>query len=319
MTFKAIEKPKLVRASIDVWKTKFREGANVFNAMGDDVFWHDRLGIWGLFFPQPIGANNNRYWNPFGRLPFRFRQNIIVEINPPASGINKSAQGIVAVDNKGHHWIMHRGRLNTRVVDGTTAMSTAEQKSFVPVTFSDSSMAECYPVADLEVEAKELKKRIADFVIICAKLRLSKEISEEIVDPEDALENIRHEFSPERSGKYKRPSLPEATVYRHHAEVWQAFADELDRRQIVYSNARVGRHGPDLRTFGTNPILFEIKSESSVADIQQAVDQLMIYENLLHENYKKVLVVPDVPGKAYALAIAALDIHTLLYAKKGKT
>jgi len=78
-----------------------------------DLYWHARLGIWGVFEPQPPVSSGRRFWILFGTsnpseqamLP------ITVEINPPHEGIDARVGGAFLRDEKGRTFIAHNGRV----------------------------------------------------------------------------------------------------------------------------------------------------------------------------------------------------------------
>lgn len=74
------------------------------------IFWSDRLGLY--FYSKEL---QSRYWNAFGLSEERPQENsmmlIICEINPPIKGLDRKVQGAFAQDDKGHTWLLHRGRI----------------------------------------------------------------------------------------------------------------------------------------------------------------------------------------------------------------
>lgn len=81
--FTAFESASDIQKAVDTWESKFGEGAERIDAMGGVALWHEDLAVWG-FFRRPKAARKNldHHWNPFGRVPYRLRQNMLVEINP---------------------------------------------------------------------------------------------------------------------------------------------------------------------------------------------------------------------------------------------
>jgi hypothetical protein len=69
------------------------------------VHWHRGAGVWGV---QERGPN--RFWQVFGlRNPEMWRKSsIVVEINPPLSGINRKIGGVFLSDGKAM-FLGHRG------------------------------------------------------------------------------------------------------------------------------------------------------------------------------------------------------------------
>lgn len=88
---KALEKGADVRAAMALWREGFKKGAQTIGTMaGQEVRWHENPGIWGMFGRTHGRGGIERSWNPFGQMPFTFRNNMIVEINPPPNGIDQN-------------------------------------------------------------------------------------------------------------------------------------------------------------------------------------------------------------------------------------
>lgn len=309
MPLVAIEDKESLARAIFEWRTRFGRNSEDIRAMGGNLYWHEEFGIWGCFYPKTIGKNMKRYWIAFGKLPFNFRRHIICEINPPEVGVNARIQGVIARDSLGKRWIMHRGSLNSRITKAG-ALTKIDAVSRESVKFSDRSEEVCCKVANLDGTVEDLQRGIADFVDLCHRVRLGVTNGLKFKKEEEQIGVA------EKPGSYVRGAQASALVDRKHAIIWQALLNELNLRKVQNTNARVGRYGPDLRTIGKQPILFEIKSDESVSELQRAVGQLLIYEKLLGLSHKKVLVVPRKANLDYINAIEQMNIEFLTYTRE---
>ncbi|RVU20118.1 hypothetical protein [Methylobacterium oryzihabitans] len=314
--YAAIEKKSDVCAAMKEWQRKFEEGSDRLPGMQGSIDWHPSLKLWGSFGGWRKGNGAFRYWNAFGMERPNFRQNIIVEINPPDQGSNKIMQGVLALDARQSRWILHKGRLSIPgkgISENEFDLAVSSRR--VPVRFSDGTVVECHPVAEIDNSPSAVQRQVAEFVAKCLIVRsfyqFGEKIHEQALNVEDAERSV-----PELTGFYEIGPQAGRQVERKHGEVWRALVEELDRRNIKHTNGRVGRWGPDLRTIEVDPILFEIKVAISAHDLQCAVGQLLLYEGLLGKSYRKVMVVPwdsGLENSSYIRQIRDLDIMILPY------
>lgn len=187
----------------------------------------------------------------------RLTGNIVVEINPPGAGINKGVQGVIARDAAGARWILHRGRLPVPRLGITKSMFDAVTTSLrIPVGFSDESTERCYFVTPLDEGGDELRKGVAAYVAECARVRLHYTAEPAAAGQEAGVLAAEGPFDESRGSHVVGPQDAKV-VQRRHADVFHALRAEIERRGITHSNARVGRHGSDLRTVSASPVLFE--------------------------------------------------------------
>lgn len=311
----AIEKNREIKRAVKDWKLKFSDSTEHVEAMGGTVYRNDNLGVWGFF-----GGIDGRYWNAFGRTPHNFRKNILVEINPPQEGINTNVQGIVARDADGARWMLHQGRLHpskTRISQEMFAEVSESERG--RVTFSNGTSIICNLVANIDAPAEVVKNQTANFIFDCDRVRLHYTEDEKAAASETRLLQNETECFPELQGSYVVSGQDTRVAQRSHADVWHALAKELTKRSIRHTNARVARHGPDLRTLESKPVLFEIKSDLTASDIQTGVGQLLLYEQLLKAPHRKVIVLPSTKVNALLKILSALDISVLTYKRNGRS
>lgn len=322
---KAIEKRRDISRALKQWETLFRAGAAELEGMGGNVYWHEVLGLWGRFGETYGKGGMVRSWNAFGQRPWSFRQNMIVEINVPPAGVDFNIQGVFATDDAGRLWLLHQGRMSipgSRVTQDDFIAGTGLRPT--SVRFSDGTTRPYHKVTPLDGRAAIVQERVAAFVAQCAKARLAKQgASSTVIAALGAVEKWERGLSPEVTGEFEIAARDPVIARRRHAEVWRALAAELERRKVPHSNDRIAQYGPDLFTFGSSDILFEIKAGASSQEVFGGVGQLHIYEQLLNAHYRiggyrKVLVVPAGMRRALEEPLRALNIATLTYERSGR-
>lgn len=318
-TFQAIETVKDTRQAMKVWRDKFALGAEEINGLGETTFWHERLATWGHFQQWKREDKSDRYWNVFGVVPTQLRKSIIVEINPPARGKDGVMQGVLARARDGARWLLHKGRMSIPG-SGISEEQFDEASAGVrkPVEFSDGTTVECHLVANLEANAEYLQNQVATFVATCRRVRLQYALGEKFARQEAAVEAAEQGSSPELTGSYNVSAQKAKIAFRHHGEVWHALVKSLNEIGAKHTNSRVGRWGPDLRTVGGTPVLFEIKVSNTASELQRAVGQLLLYEKLLKSAHRKVLVLPEPLDPGLAWAVQGLGLTVLPFTRKGK-
>jgi hypothetical protein len=168
-------------------------------------------------------------------------------------------------------------------------------------------------------ENPSLSARLASFVAECRRIRILYSLGAKVAQQEAAVEAAEQQGSPELIGSYKVSGQSSKIAFRRHGEVWHALVKALDDIGATHTNSRVGRWGPDLRTVGDNPVLFEIKVTNIASELQRAVGQLMLYEKLLKSTHCKVLVLPETLEPGLASAVQGLGLRVLPFTRKGKT
>jgi hypothetical protein len=317
--FHAIETAEDTRKAVKVWRDKFAQDAEEISGLNETTFWHPRLAIWGHFQQWKRGDKSDRYWNVFGVVPTQLRKNVIVEINPPARGKDGVMQGVLARGSDGARWLLHKGRMSIPG-SGISEEQFDEASAGVRrlVKFSDGTTVRCHPVANLDAGAKQLQNQVASFVATCRRVRLQYSLGEKVAQQEAAVEAAEQQGSPELTGSYKVSAQNAKIAIRRHAEVWHALVKLLDQIGAKHTNSRVGRWGPDLRTVGNQPVLFEIKVSNIASELQRAVGQLLLYEKLLKSTHCKVLVLPEPLEAELASAVQGLELKVLSFTRKGK-
>lgn len=308
-TLEAIESPAESTSAFNAWRDHWRVRAQPASST---ILWDDATRVAASFWR---GQRDGRpvFWIAFAHSPVRFRTKLLVEVNPPRSGISTRFQGVFARGATGRRYVLHRGELHPgreRVKpDKVLPRCTVP---LMKVRFSDDSSVKCALVAPLDEGEDRAVDATAQFVSDCANIR------HRLSDPnstwlEKRLFELEH-ASPELRGAFVIPAQEQRLGIRRHADVWHALHAALLRLNLSPANARLGLFGPDLYTCRGEPmVLFEIKAHGDSASLQQAVGQLFIYEQALARKVLKVLVVPSAPSKDIQRILGALQIRWIDY------
>lgn len=313
--FTAIEDMEKVRSAVSEWEVKFKKHSEPCTGpKGRTARLHPELGLWGSFGPGYSPSGLRGYWNVFGRMP----RQITVEVNPSYRAISQNVLGLVARAPDGDRWILHRGRLHgTTRVDPEMFVQASKLKP-VPVRFRGLPTTKYFLVANVDASWSELQQQMSAYVAECDAVRQHFSINKKFAEEERDVFSAEEGLFPEASGNYSVRSQPERTNTRTHGSIWKALAAELAKRKVKHSNGRVGRFGPDMRTIGKAPILFEIKTSSAASQVHEGVGQLHLYEAFLGKKHKKVLVLPSAPGRQVIDALSTLGITIVHYRLNGR-
>ena len=195
----------------------------------------------------------------------------------------------------------------------TDQFAEVTRLSACTVTYSEYEPIECYPVANIDATPEKVQEQIASFVRECQRIRLYYQFGEDVAEREAGI--LQAEAgSPELTGTYHVGPRGPQEIERRHGKVWRALTGALDNLDRRHTNQRVGGWGPDLITCDDNtPVLFEIKVSITAANLQTAVGQLFLYEQLLGVSYRKVLVIPEQLSQPLALAVENIGLKVLTF------
>lgn len=317
----AIETKSAIGKAVKDFQTLASEGAEALPGMKGGINWQPDFGIWSYFGKAPAKTLLGwRYWNVFGKMPAKPRSSMLVEINPPQSGLPKGTQGLIATDRTGRRWIFHGGRIHP-------PGKHVHPKEFerisgrvpVNISFSDNKDRPYFPVAPLDEGGRPLLAALRSFIETCDVVRQHFEFGASEADAERRVAEAEGPSNPEKGGTFIIPPSPGGIGERWHADVWNALVKVLDAKKLKHTNSRVGAYGPDLRTVGAPLVLFEIKTAVTASDIYGAVGQLVLYERILDRSYRKVLVLPSGLRDRFRQALADLGFLIVEYWPSGKT
>lgn len=317
-SMQAIESEVQVAAAIKRWVKAFKKYGQRPVVKSPETQWVKASQVW----LRSRGTVNHRgvYWNGLGvHVDSHSLQNEVVQVNPPVAGSPPgNCQGVVARDTKGAVWLLHRGRMNVaqqRVVL-RDYLEDAKIQSIDPVavTYEDGSKLECFPVACLDQDDISIIAATKRFVDLCRIARTAA------VEGREAADILRQTVGfEEPTGSYTIPARNEIVAERIHAEVFAALKRELAKKSIDHTNEKISLLGPDLYTLGhPDPMLFEIKTGNVADDVLKAVGQLVVYERLLGDSRRKIIVVPVTIRDDYRSLLEGLDIEILHYVRAKK-
>ena len=315
----AIESRGEIRTAVTAWRRKFSESAEPLRAgLGAGTYWHPALGIWGHFRRRVRDDGSRENWNGFGMARSNLSSNVVVEINPPPQFRYGNRQGVLARDDSDTRYLLHKGQLripNRRISAEDFEAVTSYTRRVV--RYSDDRVFDCYAVANIDDTAAELQQQMASFVGECERVRRYYGTDRRDGEGDNRAEEAE-KSSPELTGTYYVGPRDPAIIERRHGKVWHALTGALDEIGCNHTNQRVAGWGPDLRTFGDDvPLLFEIKSRLTAAELQCAVGQLFIYEKLLRTEHRKVLVLPNELSAEIGAAIRELGLEVLTFQEHG--
>jgi 5-methylcytosine-specific restriction protein A len=167
--------------AFNIFKEHFALGASEFpdhrvgfqgGGHNCDVFWHEKLGVWGLFDPS---LEKGRYWICYGL------QNpadnpmltITVETNPPKEGVNRRCAGVFLQDGQGNFYIAHSGKVGggRKGIGKAAFRAFAQNEEWKEVAWPNGKHAEYRVISRLD--APDLPERMAEFVHEVARFKES--------------------------------------------------------------------------------------------------------------------------------------------------
>lgn len=129
--------------------------------------WNATVNYNNTIWYSTYEIEGKRYWNGFGvvaELNTKKSNNIVVEVNPPLNGINKSVSGIFAKNSKTNRiYLLHRGKIGGgRKGIGKKAFLDWYKKELV--TLNDSSNKEHHAIMIGEIASESFIDNLEKFV-----------------------------------------------------------------------------------------------------------------------------------------------------------
>lgn len=240
-----------------------------------------------------------------------------VQINEAETPGNINVAAAVATDSNSRTFILRQGRLNANRESPEPILYDEFRRlsGLVPadVTNGDTDIPrEWYVVTALDGNNVEIRQKTADFVDACVMVRTR---GRGVGNPEDLQRSIDLAAGEETGGSYTRgakPASEEKDIKRRQGEVWQQMAKRL--RQAGATVEKV-RHADGYEidaeiVKGRRRLLVEIKTSVTPQDIYSGLGQLMLYAKLFPRlaKHAPVLLLPEIPGKALADAVAECGV-----------
>jgi len=238
-------------------------------SMPATVRWHPVGRFWFA-----LEEEENRFWNAFGLTDPRSSGNpgaIVVEINPPYSGIDRRMGGAIATDDSGHLYLLHRGKVGGgRKGIGKEAFMTA-YRSYGAIVSVEDGGRESEVIVVAALDDPRAVHSIAAFV---EQVRRFKAGEAGETDPPVEGGATEIGFRPEFEGKKPQSPRDEVIANCLHGTVVNTLERTLRAQGWVTDN--------DLRDLlirgrdREEVAVFEVKSRADRGSIYQAVGQLVL-------------------------------------------
>ena len=274
------------------------------------------LGIWWTSHSrnEELSDGTPYFWNPFGTdKPDEGKgNNIAVEINFARKGVCRRMTGVIAEDEKGRLYLMHRGRLKGGRNDvPTEKFDRMYGKPRVDLD-DDGVHAQVHLVSQLATP--NMAENVAKFVWEMRRLRgggngarVGEELKVEVPD------EYRPEFA--KAVSYKRSSLDVRAKFNHGIIV-DALARAFGSPAFLKSNSRsfdlvACRIGHDKK------VLFEVKTDANTTSQYEAVGQLFLYSKMLGKSPVMVAVMPNSLSPSASRLLESVGVRVLRFTLKG--
>lgn len=240
----------------------------------------------------------------------------IVEINVPGKHGDANSLSAAARDEQGRIWIIRQGRLHQNGSSDVhwNQFNAVTSLAAASVRMSKPRGRKWYRVAMLDVPADEVQRQTSAFVRHCALVRAHFGAPSEILDPAIAEHPVGR---PEIPYEYVVSATEEKTVQAIHAKVWQDLKQAFYLRGIdSWKPPSRDGYEVDLVVRGSSPMLIEIKTGATAADVYEGVGQLMLYPKIFSDlaGHRRVLMLPGGgPRPALKDAVTACGIELAHY------
>ncbi len=269
------------------------------------VFWSERLGIW--FFSRKIAGS--RYWNGFGTGRPETGASVAVacEVNFPINGYDRRIGGVFVRDRAGRLFVVHRGRLGGGRRGIGKSLFDSSYRGAWEVMDDDGEET---PVAVIGIlQSPRFARQITEFVHKIARIK-------DVVAARSAQTELAF-------GEF---SIHEELIGTRYREQEREPGAECDHGLIVHDLAarlkgagfKAGNDGSrDLAAAnrsGRIRAVFQIRTETTLADIHTGATQLLLNSLSLPDNPLLLLVLPRLPEPSLVEKLKRLNIDILIYA-----
>lgn len=308
--------PHVVGRGFDVWRAALLE-----KGVRDGSLWRlpeqrivfrnqpdnrsERLGSRTSLGTDPTGS----YW--------------AVQINEADTPGDANVTSGIAVDERGATFLIRQGRLNSPVA-GDSPILEEEFRHLTgleptPVLKGDTSgkKREWHVVTRLDVGADEIRDATGCFVDHCALARLRCAEADGDLPDTAPIDELGRDEHAESYTVGAREALEPREVRRLQGEVWQALASLLRSSDIAIDKPRhaAGYEVDAVIAAPGGPLLIEIKTGNSAADVYGGMGQLQLYPKLLPKlgEHELVLLLPELPQPALVEAIGKCEVRLHTY------
>lgn len=247
-----------------------------------------------------------------------------VQLNQPATAGSENPGTTIAVNDKGQRFLVRQGDLHgnppsTRIKDAEFIRRTGLQPASMAVAGS-SARKQWHIVARLDGRSSAaIRNDTAEFVRRCWNARI---FGKKAADDQDRLTALFG--SAERGGWYDvDPTLLPTRVLKVQGYVSECLEEVLAKFGIAL---RKPRHAANYEVDGTvnapdGPVLIEIKTGVSAADVYCGVGQLTVYPIVLPDlaEHARILLLPGRPGPQLTKALEGCGVELHSYElKRGR-
>ncbi|MCF2138069.1 MAG: hypothetical protein K9W43_12615 [Candidatus Thorarchaeota archaeon] len=276
-----------------------------------DVSYSRDLGIWWLF-----NKYDNRYWTGFGleepEWESKISHNTVCEINIPYKHTNRRSQGIIAKDEKGRYYVLHRGGIRGREQGISKQKFFSEYRGKLVDVRDEAGIANAALVG--AIGEPSFPAQVANFVQEVYRIKHTKTGTKQH-DPR------RHSFSPEFSGQKEYPLYSDQVrADCSHGFIVNTLAQELLKRGIETANTQqVDLYIPSPDNEQNFAIVFEIKTTTSPYSVYVAIGQLLFHTANEKKRPTLVAVFPKNIRKFDLGKFSELGIECLTYIMDGNS
>lgn len=250
--------------------------------------------------------------------------NAAVQLNQPGSAGSEQPGTTIATDARGNRYVLRQGDLHgDPPSDRIQWAEFTRRTGLEPVTVDVGGKAprkEWHVVARLDGRSEaEIRDETAEFIRLCWNARTFGKLAAE---DQDRLQSLFGK--PERGGWYDvDPALEPRRVLRVQGYVSECLERVLGRFGIELKKPR---HAANYEVDGaietpSGPILVEIKTGVSPADVYCGVGQLNVYPALLSDldDHSKIILLPGEPTADLvdALKTCGVELHSYVL-KRGR-
>ncbi|MDI6726665.1 MAG: hypothetical protein QMD32_06840 [Smithellaceae bacterium] len=267
------------------------------------VSWAPRLDIW--FISRTL--ESGRFWNAFGcgRPPEGSATPIGCEINFPLRGIDRRIGGLLAEDQAGQIYLLHRGRIG----GGKRGIGQQlfRERYRGAWTWLKDGTSDSPAVVIGRIKSPLLARQVAQFVFKVEQLKRNNPGR-----PQLSITFGESGFGPERVGS----SLGERQTSPEAESVSQLVVADL-ARHLHSSGCQVGNDSSRglfiLSDEGMVSHVFEVKTETTNRALREGIAGLLWNSPSPLDRPKMFLVLPEAPDRESREKMKLLGIRTLTY------
>ncbi|WP_131618230.1 hypothetical protein [Roseivivax marinus] len=246
-----------------------------------------------------------------------------VQINEAEKPGDPNVLSAIAHDEKGRSFLLRQGRLTSPVAGSKPILEDEfrARTGLAPETVENGDTPgkrrEWYVVTPLDVSADEIRFATGRFVDICAKARERETAGNGMLPDTTPIFGFGND---ETGGTYTvgaQKAQDAKKIRKQQGEVWQRLAIILREAGIAIDKPKhASGYEVDAVIAGPgDPILLEIKSGATAADVYTGMGQLQLYPKLLPQlgRHQLILLLPSLPTQALVKAVQRCGVRICTY------